>query len=249
MPQSNQPVGHSYWAHTLGPGSGNYWAQVPNYQAQVPWQLKPVWLELMPCKKRSHYDEKPEPSQQKVAPSSLQLEKATRFQHNQKNKQTKKTPPAKKLKTGALNTQRILWAQGQILKDDPFGCSYPTDLVAQMLKNLPLMWDIQVQSLGWEVPLEKGMARIPWIEEPERPTFSPHWSGGRCKARVLVVRVATGQSVSLAAQRKLGASHWQPRGSWGLLAGSPEEAGGLVCKWFDFWLYFLVFFISLVIWW
>ena len=42
-------------------------------------------------------------------------------------------------------------------------------LVAQMVKNLPAMWETQVQSLGWEDPLEKGMAthsslvwRIPW---------------------------------------------------------------------------------------
>ena len=31
-------------------------------------------------------------------------------------------------------------------------------LVAQMVKNLPAMQEIQVQSLGQEVPLEKGMA-------------------------------------------------------------------------------------------
>ena len=31
-------------------------------------------------------------------------------------------------------------------------------LVAQMVKNLPAMQDIGVQSLGWEDPLEKGMA-------------------------------------------------------------------------------------------
>ena len=31
-------------------------------------------------------------------------------------------------------------------------------LVAQMLKNLPVMQETQVQSLGWEEPLEKGMA-------------------------------------------------------------------------------------------
>ena len=39
--------------------------------------------------------------------------------------------------------------------------------------NLPAMWDIWVQSLGWEDPLEKGMAthssilawRISWTEE------------------------------------------------------------------------------------
>ena len=47
-------------------------------------------------------------------------------------------------------------------------------LVAQTVKNLPTMQEIWVQSLGWEVPLEKGMVthssilawKIPWIEEP-----------------------------------------------------------------------------------
>ena len=47
-------------------------------------------------------------------------------------------------------------------------------LVAQMVKNPPAMREIQVQSLGQEDPLVKGMAthssilawRIPWIEEP-----------------------------------------------------------------------------------
>ena len=43
----------------------------------------------------------------------------------------------------------------------------------QMLKNLPVMWETWVQSLGWEDPMEKGMAthfsilawEIPWTEE------------------------------------------------------------------------------------
>ena len=43
-----------------------------------------------------------------------------------------------------------------------------------MVKNLPGMQETQVQSLGWEDPLEKGMAthssilawEIPWTEEP-----------------------------------------------------------------------------------
>ena len=43
-------------------------------------------------------------------------------------------------------------------------------LVAQMVKNLPVMWETQVQSLGQEDPLEKGASilawRIPWTEEP-----------------------------------------------------------------------------------
>ena len=51
-----------------------------------------------------------------------------------------------------------------------------SSLVAQRLKRLPGMWETQVQSLGWEDPLEKEMAthsstlawRIPGREEPGR---------------------------------------------------------------------------------
>ena len=47
-------------------------------------------------------------------------------------------------------------------------------LVAQMVNNVPAMWETWVQSLGQDDPLEKGMAthssllawRIPWTEEP-----------------------------------------------------------------------------------
>ena len=47
-------------------------------------------------------------------------------------------------------------------------------LVAQLVKNLPAVWETWVRSLGWEDPLEKGRAthssilawRIPGIEEP-----------------------------------------------------------------------------------
>ena len=36
-----------------------------------------------------------------------------------------------------------------------------TSLVAQMAKNLPAMWETQVQSLGQEDPLEKDMQLTP----------------------------------------------------------------------------------------
>ena len=55
------------------------------------------------------------------------------------------------------------------------GTGYPlqyswASLVAQLVKNLPAMWETRVQFLGWEDPLEKGKAthfsilvwRIPW---------------------------------------------------------------------------------------
>ena len=46
--------------------------------------------------------------------------------------------------------------------------------MAHMIKNLPAMQEIQVQSLGWEDPLEKEMAiharvlawEISWTEDP-----------------------------------------------------------------------------------
>ena len=35
---------------------------------------------------------------------------------------------------------------------------YHASLVAQLVKNLVAMWETWVLSLGWEDPLEKGMA-------------------------------------------------------------------------------------------
>ena len=43
-----------------------------------------------------------------------------------------------------------------------------------MVKNMRAVWETQLQSLGWEDPLQKGMAtnssilawRILWTEEP-----------------------------------------------------------------------------------
>ena len=43
-------------------------------------------------------------------------------------------------------------------------------LVAQMVKNLPAMWETWAQFLSWEDLLEKGMAThssiLAWTEEP-----------------------------------------------------------------------------------
>jgi len=51
---------------------------------------------------------------------------------------------------------------------------YQASLVAQMVKNVPAVKETQVQSMGWEDPMEKEMAphssilawEIPWTEEP-----------------------------------------------------------------------------------
>ena len=54
------------------------------------------------------------------------------------------------------------------------GPSQWASLVAPTVKNLPAMWEIWVRSLGWEDPLEKGVAthssiqawEIQWTEDP-----------------------------------------------------------------------------------
>ena len=59
-----------------------------------------------------------------------------------------------------------------------FGLAFSDLLVSQMVKNLPAMQETQVQFLGQEDPLEKGMAtysrilawKIAWIEEPWQAT-------------------------------------------------------------------------------
>ena len=52
----------------------------------------------------------------------------------------------------------------------PRGCTFWASLVAQLVENLPAMWETWDWFLGWEDPLEKGTAtqssilawRIPW---------------------------------------------------------------------------------------
>ena len=73
-----------------------------------------------------------------------------------------------------LNTEPSESGQSQGLRFKfGFKLSAYLNLMAQMVKNLPAMWETWVQSLVWEDPLEEGMAthssilawRIPWTEE------------------------------------------------------------------------------------
>ena len=64
--------------------------------------------------------------------------------------------------------------QGCVHPKSSFSVSYGALLVAQTVKNLPAMQETSVQSLGWEDPMEEGVAthsstlacRFPWTEEP-----------------------------------------------------------------------------------
>jgi len=61
---------------------------------------------------------------------------------------------------GLADTNYYIWSQR-------------SSLVVQTVKNLPAMWETQVQSLGWKDALEKKMAvhshilawEIPWTEK------------------------------------------------------------------------------------
>ena len=70
---------------------------------------------------------------------------------------SKKCFPALQLKS--LSSQwRIKW-DPKIKAGNISPSLYQCDsLVAQMAKNLPAMWETWVRSLGWENPLEEGMA-------------------------------------------------------------------------------------------
>ena len=69
---------------------------------------------------------------------------------------------------------RVLWIINKLFIDDDI--TYQNVPAAQTVKNLPAMQETRVRSLGWEVPLKKGMAihssilawRIPWTEKPGR---------------------------------------------------------------------------------
>ena len=59
--------------------------------------------------------------------------------------------------------------------------------MAQLVKNLPAIWETWLQSLGWEDPLEKGKAtpssilawRIPWTMQSQTQLIDFHHSLSR----------------------------------------------------------------------
>ena len=70
--------------------------------------------------------------------------------------------------------------------------------MAQTVKNLPEMQEIQVQSLGQEDPLEKGMAthssilawNSPWTEEPgELQSMGSQGAGYNCTTEHIHINV------------------------------------------------------------
>ena len=100
-------------------------------------------------------------------------------------------------------------------------------LVAQTVKSLSAMRETWVRSLGWEDPLEEGMAthssilagRMPWTEEPgglqsvgpqSRPQLSaaqlttPSHQSPRRGGAGLTVRLVSWPSLSLEGQRASG---------------------------------------------
>ena len=81
-------------------------------------------------------------------------------------------------KEGCMCFQRdvcLIWPQNLVYRKLGV-CSWCVSLVTQMVKNLPAVQENWVRSLGWEDPLEKGMAphssflawRIPWTEKLSR---------------------------------------------------------------------------------
>ena len=71
--------------------------------------------------------------------------------------------------SGCTSDQKLGLRSGNVYFNKPFKCFWCTPifenhcfkyylLVAQMVKNLPAVWETWVRFLGWEGPLEEGMA-------------------------------------------------------------------------------------------
>ena len=94
----------------------------------------------------------------------------------------RKWQPTPEFLPGESQGQRSLWAavygvtQSQTQLKQLSSSGSIASLVTQMVKSLLAMWETWVRSLGWEDPLEKGMAtqssilawRIPQTGEPGR---------------------------------------------------------------------------------
>ena len=88
--------------------------------------------------------------------------------------------------------------------------------MAQIVKNLSVMQEAQVQSLGWEDPLEKRMAthssilawKMPWTEEPgelqsmksQRIRHDRATNTHRIEGAESITSVSVGKGSSLAAK-------------------------------------------------
>ena len=72
--------------------------------------------------------------------------------------------------------------------------SFARYLMAQTVKNLPAMWEMWVQSLGWEGPREEGMAThsgIPCLENPHGQRSLMGYSTWGCKESDTTERLRT----------------------------------------------------------
>ena len=109
----------------------------------------------------------------------LDLEKAeepeiklsTSIGSEKKQDNSRKTSTSASLTTLKPLTLWITTNYGKFLQRWEYQTTLPASFVAQLVKNLLAIQDTWVRSLGWEDPLEKGMAsipawRIPWTEEP-----------------------------------------------------------------------------------
>ena len=61
-------------------------------------------------------------------------------------------PPTRRDRLSQIFTARVGWQKGRAEREGS------ASLVAQIVKNLPAVQETWVQSLGWEDPLEEGLA-------------------------------------------------------------------------------------------
>ena len=69
---------------------------------------------------------------------------------------------------------------GSFCQETLFVYTYWASLVAQLVKDLPAMWEIWIRSLGWQDPLEKGTASrssiLDWVAKSWTQLSDFHFS-------------------------------------------------------------------------
>ena len=85
-----------------------------------------------------------------------------------------------------------------------FNLGYPGLAWWLRQESLLAMWETQLQSMGWKVPLEKGMAihssilawKIPWTEEPGGLHSGTHWATNTLTESLIFVMIEYIVSIS-----------------------------------------------------
>ena len=144
---------------------------------QIPWTEEPGRLQSMGSWRVGH-----DWSDLAAAAAALFYKYVGKYQHSGLSQNYSHNNKKRSFKFGNKHSNQRCLSEGlkfskqekKYLRHSTVYENLRASLVAQMVKNLPAMWETQVWSLSWEDPLEKGMTPhssiLAWrISQTEKP--------------------------------------------------------------------------------